>query len=291
MRAFVLAAAFVAVAAAPALAGIGLGVEVVNPTAVPGEAFEVAVKVQNRSPSARRVTFRFRLRGHEFANAGARRYRSRLQRVRVVLEAGEERDLLLGVRVPDDAAGAVRIEVRRGRDRRTVDAWVTADDLFPGQLTRGRVPYQPVLRVSQIREFDGDQSKRTVVVRDRESWDTLLDTVRVETPAAWGRDAQFRDEGVYARPVDVDFAQETVLAIFAGSRQHVDFIRVRAVRTTSDGALVCEYQIVRRRPGGVRYAADHQWAPYAFLTIPRVGAETEIRFRRLPDGRPSSSRR
>ncbi len=289
MRCFVLSAALITLLAAPAFAGFGLGLQVPRRTAAPGENFELEVKVQNRSPVTKRVTLRMRLRGHQRADAAARRFRSQLLRTRVTVPAGEERELLLALRVPDDAAGAVRIEVRRGRDRRAVDAWVTGDSPFPRPATRGRVPHQPLFRLSMVREFDGNHSRRNVVIRDRNSLDSLLDAVRMQAPKAWGRDTEFRDHGSYARPVGADFEKETVLAIFAGGMEHVDFIRVLGVRVRGDGALACDYQIVRHRPRGVLYFADHAWAPYVFLTIPKTDAE--IHFRRHPDARREPGRR
>jgi VWFA-related protein len=106
--------------------------------------------------------------------------------------------------------------------------------------------------------MSGIDRPEQVVVRSREEWEAL-----------WGRHAP-------SRPLPViDFARQTVIAIFLGSRPSAGYrVEITGVRPGRDGALIVQWAERRPLPGQV--AAQVMTSPAQIVAVPRH--EGEVRF-------------
>jgi hypothetical protein len=108
----------------------------------------------------------------------------------------------------------------------------------------------------------GDQSNiddaKQVVVRDAVAWRAL-----------WQRHAPDRPMPA------IDFAKESVVAIFMGSRNTAGYSVTILSAIEGGGALIVKYHETRPTPGGV--TAQVLTFPYHIVAIPRVTA-TNVRF-------------
>jgi len=104
---------------------------------------------------------------------------------------------------------------------------------------------------------------RQVTVRSAAEWEKL-----------WRQHA-----GERARP-PVDFAKETVLAVFLGSRPTAGF-SIEIAGTRQDGpTLIVQYRETRPAAGGI--VAQVLTSPYHIVAISKSAAVTDVKFERLP---------
>ena len=104
---------------------------------------------------------------------------------------------------------------------------------------------------------------RQVAVRSAAEWEKL-----------WRQHA-----GERARP-PVDFAKETVLAVFLGSRPTAGF-SIEIAGTRQDGpTLIVQYRETRPAAGGI--VAQVLTSPYHIVAMSKSAAVTDVKFERLP---------
>ncbi|HZP48293.1 MAG TPA: protease complex subunit PrcB family protein [Vicinamibacterales bacterium] len=111
----------------------------------------------------------------------------------------------------------------------------------------------------------GEQSNiddaKQVVVRDAAAWRALWQQHQPDRP-----------------PPAVDFAKESVVAIFLGSKPTAGYNVTILSTTEGGGALIVKYREERPKPGGI--TAQILTFPYHIVAIPKVTA-TNVKFERV----------
>ena len=116
------------------------------------------------------------------------------------------------------------------------------------------------------------QSPRTIEKGDQSNIDDAKQVV-VRDAAVWR--ALWRQHAPDRPMPAIDFAKESVVAMFMGSRQTAGYNITILSATEGGGALIVTYRETRPAPGGV--TAQVLTFPYHIVAIPKVTA-TNVRF-------------
>jgi hypothetical protein len=227
------------------------------------------------------------VRGHPLSDRKLRSRKARAFGVPIALAPGELRTEIIQVSLPSWADGPMQVCVAPYKGFKypmLVDLFVSDPNPGPCGLTPGQgVPFRPLLAGQGYGvEVTGLPAvlPQERVIRTEDEWAAFLEETGMRVPLSWGRntDPGAPVEMEYARPFDVDFTKETLLAMFKGVTTASELfagLRVRDVRLTRDGRIVCRYKVTHPRERDLTGFPD-DFSPFLVVTVPKSDAPVEF---------------